>query len=90
MIGRVLEKEKVLRGEDLPQSKATEDIVRAIRRLHARKEALKRRLDAKYSLEALGDRFGLHKNSVGKIVCYETWRHVADDDATRRLLRAVR
>lgn len=64
------------RGVDLPQAKVTPAIVRSIRAEHAAKEALKRELDKRFSLEAIAARYGISKSNVCKITTYQTWRHV--------------
>ncbi len=65
-----------MRGDELPQSKLNAKLVAMIRRQHARKERLKVALDARYSAEAFAKRFGVHKNTVDKVLTYATWRHV--------------
>lgn len=68
--------ESAIRGEDLPQSKLTENIVRAIRVQHAAKEAAKRKLDEDFSAAALALRHGVSVNTITKVLTYATWRHV--------------
>lgn len=65
-----------MRGTELPQAKVDDETVREIRRLHARKQRLVKLLNDKYSTRGLGERFGLSKPAVDKIVTYATWRHV--------------
>jgi len=63
-------------GLELPQSKLNPTLVRRIRAEHAAKEKAKRELDAHFSAAAFAKRYGVHKNTVNKILAYETWRHV--------------
>lgn len=67
---------KFKRGTALPQSKLNDELVRRIRRQHGRKEALKRKLDARYGAAALAKRFGVSEPTITKVLTYETWRHV--------------
>lgn len=53
------ESDKFKRGEALPHSKLTEDLVREIRSKHSRKGCLKRELDAKFSAAALAADHGV-------------------------------
>lgn len=84
MKGDVLDYGKVRRGEELPHSKLTARDVQEVRRLHRRKEELKRRLDEKYSHEALAAAKGVAVSTMGKVLSYETWRHVPDLPLRRR------
>lgn len=67
---------KVRRGEDLPQSKLNDSLVRQIRAEHAAKEKAKRELDAKYSAAAFAHRHGVSVNTITKVLTFATWRHV--------------
>lgn len=60
----------------LPAAKLNAILVRRIRAEHAEKEAAKRALDAQYSHLALARRYGVHKNTVSKVLSYATWKHV--------------
>jgi len=55
------------RGERNSFSKLTDSIVREIRAEYA---------TGGVTLKALGDRYGVHKTGIHKIVKGETWRHV--------------
>ena len=66
----------VRRGEDLPQSKLNAETVKKIRRQHDRKQRLIARLNERYSAEAFAARFGVHPNTIAKVLTYETWRQV--------------
>lgn len=63
-------------GEELPQSKLNETLVRRIREEHASKERQKRELDAQFSAAALAKRYGVAKTTIEKVLTYATWRHV--------------
>lgn len=74
---------KFKRGLDLPQSKLNDELVRRIRRQHARKEKLKKKLDAMYGAAALADRYGVSVPTITKVLTFETWRHVRDEEPRR-------
>ena len=61
-----------------PKDKLNAVLVRRIRQEHAAKEAEKRKLDALYSHAALATRYGVHVNTISKVIGYATWRHVRD------------
>ena len=65
-----------LRGEDLPQSKLTEADVRKIKRLHAKKQALVKRLHDKYGSKGLAEQFGVHARTIEKVLGHSSWVHV--------------
>ena len=67
---------KVKRGSELGQSKLNEALVKRIREEHAAKERMKAELDAKHSAQAIAARYGVHENTIHKILTYATWRHV--------------
>lgn len=67
---------KFKRGNDLPQSKLNDELVRRIRRQHARKEALKKKLDKAFSAAAFAKRYRVGKTTIDKVLSFETWRHV--------------
>lgn len=64
------------RGSELSYAKLNEKLVARIRHQYERKQRLKKMLDAKYSIQALAARYGVHKFTILKVVTYETWRHV--------------
>ena len=64
------------RGEDLPQSKLTEDDVRLIRQAHAEALAEIKRLQQHVSARALAEKFGVHVRTIEKVLSYQSWRHV--------------
>lgn len=78
---------KVARGEDLPQSKLTAELVRKMRRLHARKERLKRLLDERYGAAALAAKCSVAETTMNKVLTYATWRHVQDEPRPARRAR---
>lgn len=57
-------------------SKLTEEDVRLMRELHAWKMAEMKRLESIASVQAIADKFEVHKNTVEKLLRYETWAHV--------------
>ena len=63
-------------GSDLPHSKLNATLVRRIRDEHAAKEQAKRELDAKSGAAALAARYGVHENTITKVLTYATWKHV--------------
>lgn len=67
---------KYKRGNDLPQSKLNEKLVKIIREEHAKKERLKRQLDAEHSAKSIAKRYGVAVTTVNKVLSYQTWRHV--------------
>lgn len=67
---------RAARGTELGQSKLNDELVRRIRAEHAAKEELKRVLDANFSAEAFSKRYGVHKNTIDKVLTFATWRHV--------------
>ena len=64
------------RGEELPQSKLTVDQVRMIQRQHARKQALIKRLNERYSAKGLAKLLGVHHRTVEKVLQRNGWIHV--------------
>ena len=64
------------RGEDLPQSKLTEADVRKIKRLHAKKQALVKRLHDRYGCKGLAAQFGVHECTIEKVLQRNSWVHV--------------
>lgn len=64
------------RGSQLPHAKLNDTLVRRIREEHAKKERLKKLLDAEHSAAAMARRYGVGKTTVEKVLSYQTWRHV--------------
>lgn len=69
-------RERAPQGSDLPWAKLNDTLVRRIRKEHAVKEQAKRDLDAQFSAEAFAKRYGVHTNTITKVLTYATWRHV--------------
>lgn len=67
---------KCARGEDLTQSKLTEEVVREVRAQQAAKQEIIRVLNEKFSSAALAKKHGVHKNTMDKVLNYATWVHV--------------
>lgn len=66
---------KVLRGSQLPQSKLTEDDVRWIWELVAHRDDLKRQLSV-LTNAAIAEKFGVHVRTVDKVIQGNGWTHV--------------
>lgn len=68
--------EHAKRGSDLPQSKLTEADVKAIRELHAYKQAKIKRLNETLSAAGLAEKFGVSVRAIERVLQYRGWRHV--------------
>lgn len=66
---------KFKRGEDLPQSKLTEDDVRLINELVEYREKLKREL-SNLTNAKIGEKFNVHRRTVERITSGRGWGHV--------------
>ncbi len=66
----------VKRGEELAQSKLTEDDVRLIHEAKVNREDLREHIRLSLSNEALARQFGVHVRTIEKVLSYESWRHV--------------
>lgn len=67
-------REIAVRGERLPQSKLTDEMVKQIREGHQQA----REHYAQWTAKGIAKRLGLHYRTVEKVLSYETWRHVRD------------
>ena len=75
MIDDPLNRTKVARGSQLPQSKLHESDVVLIRQIVADRERTKQQL--KYVTNAaLARKFGVSQNTIDRITCGESWGHV--------------
>ena len=76
MIDDPLNRLKVKRGFELPQSKLNESLVKRIREEYevARKE--RERLQREYSAKGLAKKYGVHIRTMEKMLSGETWGHV--------------
>jgi len=63
-------------GSELAWSKLNEKLVRRIREEHAQKEAEIRRLNEEFSAKAFASRYQVSKQTIDKVLTYQTWRHV--------------
>lgn len=70
-----LNRNRVKRGEDLPQSKLSESDVRAIREIVEYREKLKSELKS-LTNESLADKFEVHIRTIDKVTAGYTWGHV--------------
>jgi len=75
MIDDPLNRTKVKRGEDLPQSRLTDDDVRAIRQLISERSELLRQA-RELSNRKIAEKFGVHFRTIDRIATGETWGHV--------------
>lgn len=66
----------VKRGEELSQSKLTDDDVRLIHDAKVNREALRDHIRLSLSNEALARQFGVHVRTIEKVLSYGSWRHV--------------
>ena len=64
------------RGEELPQSKLTDEDIETIRSAQRQLEKMREYIKNTLSNEALANQFGVHHRTIEKILSYETWRHV--------------
>ena len=66
------------RGEAQGHAKLTDVDVAMMRRQHARKQTLVKKLNARYSAAAFAEQFGVTVRAIEKALTYDTWRHVAE------------
>ena len=66
---------KAKRGEDLPQSKLTNDDIRLIRGLVEHRDRLKAELK-NLTNKAIADKFCVHFRTIDRITSYENWTHI--------------
>lgn len=64
------------RGEELPQSKLTPELVAEIRSARRQREALRKHIDENLSNKALAKKLGVHIRTIEKAITNETWSHV--------------
>lgn len=72
----VLNRLKVKRGADLPQSKLTEDQVKEMRSLYQEYRETIKKLNDEFSARGLANRYGMHVRTIEKIISGETWSHI--------------
>jgi len=70
-------RELALRGQDLPHSKLLDIDVVSIRSATRQREALLQHIRDNLSNAALAKQYGVHVNSITRVVQYDTWGHVA-------------
>jgi len=75
MIDDPLNRTKVKRGEELPQSRLTDDDVRTIRELIDQRSELLRQA-RELSNRKIAEKFGVHFRTIDRIATGETWGHV--------------
>lgn len=64
------------RGDELPQSKLTPELVAEIRSARRQRDALRQHIRQNLSNEALAKRLGVHVRTVEKAITHETWSHL--------------
>ena len=64
------------RGEELPQSKLTAELVAEIRSARRQREALRKHIAENLSNEALAKKLGVHVRTIEKAITNETWSHL--------------
>lgn len=67
---------KFKRGEDLPQSKMTAELVRSARAEYIEGRRVIQDAQKRYSVQGLADRYGISKAAMEKILYRNTWDHV--------------
>jgi len=65
----------IKRGEQLPQSKLTDDDVRLLRKCAAERERLRKEAN-ELSNKRLAEKFEVHIHTIEKILQRSTWIHV--------------
>ena len=75
MIDDVMNRLKVRRGSDLPQSKLTDDDVMMIRQLVEYRDELKRKA-SELTNKRIADKFSVHQRTIDKLIHGRTWSHV--------------
>ena len=76
MIDDPLNRLSVKRGQDLPQSKLTEEKVIKARKDYDRARLLIKRLQSRYSAKGIADHYGVHVRTMEKALSGETWSHL--------------
>jgi hypothetical protein len=75
MIDDCLNRTKVLRGEDLPQSKLTNDDVLYIREVVAKRDELRVRLSL-LTNSHIAKQLGVKTRTIDRVTAFETWTHI--------------
>lgn len=70
-----LNRTKVKRGSQLPQSKLTESDIELIRLILHEREIMKNQLK-QITNKSLAEKFGVHQRTIDKVVVGESWVHV--------------
>lgn len=70
-----LNRTKVKRGSQLPQSKLTESDIELIRLILQEREIMKNQLK-QITNKSLAEKFGVHQRTIDKVVVGESWVHV--------------
>lgn len=64
------------RGNELPHSKLTPELVAEIRSARKQRESLREHIRQNLSNEALAKRLGVHVRTIEKAITNETWSHL--------------
>lgn len=64
------------RGSECPSAKLDEATVAWIRRTHARKQRLVKKLNERYGVKGIAKRLGLHVRTIERILQHNGWVHV--------------
>lgn len=64
------------RGEELPQSKLTTELVAEIRSARRQREAMRQYINDNLSNEALARKHGAHVRTIEKAITNESWSHL--------------
>lgn len=67
---------KAKRGNELPQSKLNEKLVRMIREEHENKQREIARLNKDHSAKAIAKRYQVHYRTIEKVLEGSTWSHI--------------
>lgn len=64
------------RGSECPSAKLDEATVAWIKRQHARKQRLVKKLNDLYGVKGIAKRYGLHVRTIERILQHNGWVHV--------------
>ena len=76
MIDDPLNRLKVKRGQDLPQSKLTEEKVIKARKDYERARLLIQKIQSRYSVKGIANHYGVHERTMEKALSGATWSHL--------------
>lgn len=76
MIDDPLNRLKVKRGSDLPQSKLNEKLVKKIREEYAEGKLEIQKLQNQFSAKGMARKYGVHVRTIEKVLSGTSWSHV--------------